>query len=158
MSYLLVHSRSSHNDAKYLSTFTPCNIEYNGRLYPSIENAFQAAKLQFITTFTDVSHIYNKFVNVSPATAKYLGNKSSFNKFGITLDTLKWNTNSTRIMKTLIQLRKNIDPLFTNIINSVDYIYHYERGGKNSYWGGHFDKKTLEFVGHNMYGKLLKQY
>ena len=153
--YLLVHSRGASGDAKYLSSFAPCNIQYNDRNFPTIENAFQAAKLEYVSGLSDLSEIYKQFENVQPAQAKKLGSKSSFKKLGITLDVHNWNINSTRIMTNLIQLRSEVDPLFLSIRRKYDKIYHYERSGSKSYWGGYFDKKTKQFVGQNMYGQLL---
>lgn len=51
----------------FLSNFYPCMVEFDGDLYPSVENAFQAAKT------LDKNDRMNFQVIDSPALAKHLG-------------------------------------------------------------------------------------
>jgi ribA/ribD-fused uncharacterized protein len=53
---------------RWLSNFWPCSIEYEGIVYPSVENAYQAAKT------TDLE-IRQEFVFMSPFVAKEEGRK-----------------------------------------------------------------------------------
>ena len=51
----------------FLSNFYPCKVEYEGSIYPSVENAYQASKTAL--------HRRRKFVSISPKEAKRKGRK-----------------------------------------------------------------------------------
>jgi predicted NAD-dependent protein-ADP-ribosyltransferase YbiA (DUF1768 family) len=156
--YLLVHSRSKCNDGKYLSTFASVNICINDTLYPSVENAFQALKLDFLDEDSDMyclEEFKSKFKTCSAKEAKTLGSKTSFKRFKLKLNTEKWNTKSVGLMYLLLSIRLSNDVKFKQVIEKYGNFYHYERSGPKSFWGGYFDSNTKEFVGNNQYGKLL---
>ena len=50
---------------RWLSNFVECDIEYNGFIYPSVENAYQAAKMKYKEDSL-------KFLNVTSGRAKQL--------------------------------------------------------------------------------------
>ena len=155
--YILVHSRGASDDAKYLSSFTPCVVTWRNKTYPSVENAFQAAKLSYLQNESDnLEALYKQFTSVSSAEAKKLGTATSFKKHGIILDKKIWNQNSINIMKELLITRYNNDSKFASLLEKYDKFYHFERSGNRSFWGGYFEKESGNFVGQNMYGKLLK--
>lgn len=52
---------------RFLSNFWPCQIEYEGVVYPSVENAYQAAK-----TYDENRHQY---IAITPGQAKRLAKK-----------------------------------------------------------------------------------
>ena len=51
----------------FLSNFYPCKVEYEGLVYPSVENAYQASKT--------APHRRREFLNISPKEAKRKGKK-----------------------------------------------------------------------------------
>ena len=51
-------------DCPFLSNFHPCEIQYGGIIYPSVENAYQAQKCP---------ERAEEFVNISARDAKNLG-------------------------------------------------------------------------------------
>lgn len=156
MAVLLVHSRAKSRDGKYLSTFTPFEMVFNGEKYPSVENAFQAAKLSYACGSDDnIAQLRTLLKECSAKDAKALCGKNGFKKYNLTLDTVKWNRNSVNIMKGLIHKRSLQDVDFRVLLKRYDYFYHFERSGKHSFWGGCFRKESGEFLGGNMYGKIL---
>lgn len=58
---------------RFLSNFWPCQILMEGIIYPSIENAYQAAK-------TLDRDLRTQFVDISPGEAKKLGRKLQLRK------------------------------------------------------------------------------
>ncbi|MEN9552051.1 MAG: hypothetical protein RI935_428 [Candidatus Parcubacteria bacterium] len=56
-----------------LSNMWPCQVVFEGVIYPSSENAYQAAK--FSTVQQDQRYLRSQFVFVSPKQAKTLGQK-----------------------------------------------------------------------------------
>ena len=158
--YLLVHSRSKCNDGKYLSTFACVNICINNTIYPSVENAFQALKLDFLDEESNMyclEELKTKFKTCSAKEAKTLGSKTSFKRFKLKLNIEKWNTKSVELMYLLLSIRLSNDLKFKNIIEKYNNFYHYERSGPKSFWGGYFDSNLKIFVGYNQYGKLLSK-
>jgi hypothetical protein len=158
--YLLVHSRAATTDGKYLSTFVLNKICHLSKVFPSVEHAFQFSKLSYLDSeISDAMYdkLYNHVLGLSPPEAKSFGSKTNFKKLKINLNTELWNKNSVSVMKTLLIERSKNDLLFNEIIKKFDKIYHYERSGPKSFWGGSFKKNTKVFVGVNMYGKLLEE-
>ena len=60
---------SFHGDHRWLSNFWPCRVEFEGAVYPSVENAYQAAK------FSPVER--SVFVLCTSGQAKRLGRSMS---------------------------------------------------------------------------------
>ena len=156
--YLLVHSRAKSEDGKYLSSMNPFIIKYENVEYKSIENAFQAAKIKFsMGNNEDLIRVFNCIINAEPKESKKFGTATFFKKNNIKLDRKKWNTESVQIMEKLLQTRYDSDVNFKNIVDKYETFFHYERSGSRSFWGGFFEKSSGNFVGNNMYGKLLKK-
>ena len=146
---------------KRLSNFYPSPVYYNGFMYPSIENAFQAAKYECSSKPGIAEELAER--RVTPAMAKSLGSKSGMKKRGAVLDVNKWNAKSVRMMKQLVNSRMKTDGLYREIIlkarkDKVPF-FHFERSGRKSFWGGNFPQGTSQipsnFVGENMLGKIL---
>ena len=152
MKYLLFHSRAKDPDGKVLSNFYPCSFVYNDRHFHSVEEAFQCMKF----TFSSNPDLYNQVFN-DPKLAKSAGSKSGMKKFKCVLNISDWNQNSKRIMKEIMSARYDSDTLFRNILNRCKneniMLYHFERSGAKSFWGGCFKDGT--FVGNNALGKII---
>lgn len=59
---------------EWLSNFYPCEVTYKGTTYPSVENAYQAAKMDMAQCYPHELHALR---SCSPGTAKRLGSKSN---------------------------------------------------------------------------------
>lgn len=156
--YVYFHSRSKGADEKYLSNFSDAvPIPYKGVVFPSIENAFQAAKYLY-SSRTDR---FATIANMTPVQARTAGSKSGMKKVGAVLDVSKWNEMNTGIMRALIRIRITHDHRFRRLLKDArDHnikLLHYE-GGAEPYWGGYFkgSKKSLDaFYGRNMLGEIM---
>lgn len=122
---------------KFLSNFWPCEVELDGKIYPSVEHAYQAAK-------TLVEDDREKIKNTErPEQAKKLGKKLSIRP--------DWDKVKVEIMKDLVR-QKFKDPDLKIFLLETNYDYIQE--GNN--WGDKFwgvDLKTGK--GDNMLGKIL---
>lgn len=72
---------------RFLSNFYPAPVGYEGQLYPSVENAYQAAK-------TEDKALRRSFLNISPAQAKKMGRKLRLRR--------DWDQIKERIMEMLL--------------------------------------------------------
>ena len=149
---LLFHSRAKDPRGKVLSNFYPCNFIYNERVFHSVEEAFQCMKFEYSSR----PDLYDQ-VFTDPKAAKSAGSKTGMKKLKCVLNVEKWNNNSVQIMKDIIAARYSYDQEFKNIVdqckNENIELYHFERTGEKSFWGGCF--KDGKFVGNNMLGKII---
>lgn len=165
MNYILFYSKSKNLDHRYLSNFqvfdkgfvvdeTFAFKELIGRRFHSIENAFQASKLCCAHFDTEQIDLLEK---ISPVEARRYGSKMNFKKHNKALDVEAWNRVSTTVMKHLLKLRYEYDECFRKSIEEAKQkkmnLYHFERSGEKSYWGGFF--KDGQWKGKNMLGKLM---
>lgn len=157
--YVLFFSKAKDPTARYLSNFTEAPVEYNGVVFPSIENAFQAAKYAHSTQ----PHLFAELASMTPAEAKSAGSKSGMKKRGATLDLSTWNNLSPRVMKQLVEQRMKTDARYKELIlqgrrDGVAFL-HFERSGANSLWGGSFPKtmprEAAYFEGGNGLGLIM---
>ena len=166
MSSLQFFSKSKDSSARYLSNFTiiidgltiPNDFiieELRGHVYPSVENAFQAAKYVLAGNL----EVALELKSVTPVISKSMGSKSGMKKNNNTLDICIWTRFSYIVMKQLIQERANIDELFKSIIKSAKVnkisLKHFERSGVKSFWGGCF--KEGVWVGNNALGCIMEE-
>lgn len=148
---ILFFSKGKNMSQKILSNFQETPIAYKNVIFPSVENAFQAAKF----LYSDHPQMFENVRIMTPKEAKSFGSKASMKKNNVHLTTSDWNANKTEIMKKLIAIRFREDNSFRKIVVSARktnrILYHFERSG--AYWGGHF--KNGEFVGQNILGKII---
>ena len=157
--YLLFFSKARDLTARYLSNFTEAPVEYNGVVFPSIENAFQAAKFLHSTK----PHLFAELASMTPAEAKSAGSRTGMKKRGATLDLATWDKVSLTLMKQLVEQRMKTDARYKEIIeqgrrDGVAFL-HFERSGAKSLWGGSFPKDFPKapayFHGANRLGRIL---
>ena len=116
----------------FLSNFYNCKIKYEGILYPSVENAYQASKtLDFEER--------KQFIHITPEQARQLGKQLKLRKDHCNL--------KLRIMKELLQIKFNNKELKLKLLSTGDEWL--EEKNKNTYWG------TCNGIGENNLGKLL---
>ena len=122
----------------WLSNFFPIKIEYDGIVYPSVENAYQAGKL------------INKkdrevFIGITPGKAKRLWrNYPTYNL------TEEFRLN---LMYQLLSIKFNQEPFKTQLINTGDCYIQEGTGWFNPFWG----KQLSTGEGKNMLGHLIMQ-
>ena len=156
---------------KHLSNFrtlTPQTLSFMGMEFASIEHAFQGAKYlhttrpELLSTFS-INGVHGQ---LSGAKIKSAGGRAAMKSHGVELDLSAWDQHSLEYMKLLIRARTKVDRLYRDLIAGFakhkTRIYHFERSGPKSYWGGFFPKDATRgdpnaWQGKNMLGKLLME-
>lgn len=118
----------------FLSSMYMCNVEYNGVVYPSAENAFQAAKC--------VSEEDKKiFRTCTPVQAKRLGRRVQLRP--------DWNKERVHVMLHIVynKFSQNVE-LKQKLLNITEPIIE-ENTWNDTFWG------VCNNVGQNMLGKIL---
>lgn len=124
---------------RFLSNFHICEIEYEGRTYPSTENAYQAAK------FPDA--IRKKFENIEPKDAKALGGSLKMSKE----EQERWDLKRLDIMRDLSYIKYQDPTLRKKLLETGDRYLE-----ETNYWGDTFWGVHKKF-GENKLGKLLME-
>ena len=128
-------------DTLYLDNFYPCNVEYEGMIYPSAEHAFQAAK-------TLDMNIRKRFQYYdTPKKAKQAGRRLKLRS--------DWEEVKIPIMKEIVKnkfLRNDAEQDIRTLLLATGDA-HLEEGNKHGdkFWG------TVEGVGRNELGKILME-
>ena len=157
---MLFWSRSGDEEARYLSNFQPCPISVGedfpvecmrGLTFPSVEHAFQAAKLGF-SSGDPGAKLQELRSPIPPVLAKKAGTRAAWTRFGLVLDTAAWGEACLDVMERLVAARAASDPRFVEIATRAGELRHYERFG--GFWGCR-RAKTGEWVGENHLGKII---
>ena len=124
----------------FLSNFYPCIVEYEGKLYPSAEHAFQAAK----TLDPEIRAEFAVFP--TPADAKYFGRKIHLRD--------DWEDVKDDIMLKILESKftrtQEFGPdLKALLLNTGDAELEEGNNHGDKYWG------TVKGVGKNMLGISL---
>jgi ribA/ribD-fused uncharacterized protein len=121
---------------RFLSNFWPCQVEYDGDNYPSVENAYQAAKFN--------KEERSVFKRCTAGEAKKLGQKATL------VD--NWEDKKIDIMKNLVlqKFTKNETLKQQLILTSGQYIEEGNTWG-DVFWG------TCNGVGKNNLGKIIME-
>ena len=159
----LFYSKSKNLDLRYLSNFEKSKVSYKGKSYPSVESGFQGLKY-FISGCKEVASKFElggKYENLDSSEIKKLGGKGGFKKNKCELDVDKWNKESVGIMRKLLESRYDNDIRFKTILDGLNVkLFHFERSGVKSFWGGNWEKNDIirnkeTFRGQNKLGELL---
>lgn len=126
--------RSFKGENYFLSNFYPCDIEYEGRHYASVECAYQAAK-----TLDD--NVRYRFTMSSSVEAKRLGRRVQLRD---NWDTIKYN-----IMYELLKLKFKNKELKSKLLATGDAYLEEGNYWNDRYWG------VCRGEGQNNLGKLL---
>ncbi len=100
--------------------------------FPSIENAFQAAKYLTLKTGNPDEHLI-ELQNCNAKMAKSMGTKKYFRQNGFRLDVDKWNDIHIHVMSNLVQQRYRGDPIFAEIIKNNRGCWRYHPDQNNNY-------------------------
>lgn len=125
---------------RWLSNFWPCNLSCAGLIYPSVENAYQAAKCLYRT---DVP----QFTNLTPGQAKRLSREIEIRP--------DWEDAKVGVMRELLAIK--FGPLHPKLrqmlLDTGDAELQEGNRWHDTYWG--VDLTTGK--GQNNLGKLLMQ-
>ena len=120
---------------RFLSNFCECPITFEGLEYPSVENAYQAAKTLDI-------ELRKQFQNITPKESKSLGKK-----IGIRSD---WEMVKLDVMLKLSLEKFTRHPhLGTQLIETDDSYLEETNWWGDTFWGTH------NGIGENNLGKIL---
>jgi hypothetical protein len=120
----------------FLSNFYPCNVDYEGIMYPSSEHAYQAAKVIDEKTRREVSQL------IFPAAAKKVGKKLKLRPF--------WEEIKIGIMTDIIRIKftQNEDCKIRLLATGDEELVEHNTW-RDTFWGVYFNK------GENHLGKIL---
>lgn len=169
---LIFYFKSKNLDARYLSNTTvfekgylmidpdifptPNNI-LKKKKFHSIEHAFQVYKLSISNASENIIDDLIKTTDVK--IVKQMGGKTFFKRNNLVLDIPKWNNMSDKFLRYLVRQRLHVDDKYKNIVQSCVKndikLYHFDRCGEKSRYGGYFKKSTGNWVGKNLLSKII---
>lgn len=141
-----------------LSNFWPAQVTIDGRTYPSVEAAFQAAK----ALHSDKPEMAKDFevggsVGPDPAVAKQHGSRKVYVAKGAKLKAKEWEAARDAAMMKILQARYDQDEVFRQILEATKALninlVHFERSGPKAYWGGLVKDGVVQ--GRNRLGEML---
>lgn len=121
---------------RFLSNFWPCSVLYEGIVYPSSENAFQAAK----TLDMDARKVF-AIKEVTPAMSKHLGRAIALRSF--------WDTIKLGVMRDILEAKFQNQELRDKLIATGDAELIEGNTWGDTYWG------VCNGKGTNFLGKSL---
>lgn len=119
---------------RFLSNFWSCFVKYEGVTYPSVENAYQAAKMEY-----EGDKI--RFIDIKASEAKKLGRVLPMRS--------DWDSIKLDIMYDLVKQKFSVEPLDHFLLNTGDQELQEGNWWGDTYWG------TVNGVGFNYLGKIL---
>ncbi len=133
---------SFRGDYAFLSNYHPCEINFGGIIYPSIENAFQASKS------VDPS-LLKLFAQNTPGEAKARGNEIQCRK--------DWNEIKVQLMKDLLELKFKDTDLRGRLELTGELELNEGNWWHDNFWGECTCEKchVLHDADSNTLGKLL---
>lgn len=133
LNVLFIAITSFRGKARFLSNFYPAPVTLDGVVYPTVENAYQAAK-------TDNPEERRKFVNISPAEAKAIAPKRPSD----------WKSRSLLIMEDLVRQKFKQHPeLGQRLVETYP-----RQLIEGNYWNDTFFG-VCRGIGENHLGKIL---
>jgi ribA/ribD-fused uncharacterized protein len=134
---------SFQGEFRWLSNFWPAQVTLDGRVYPSVEHAYQAAK-------TKGPEARKKFQDPSlkASVAKRLGSPAGMLSYGLRIRP-DWNEVRLGIMEGLIRQKFSRAPLRDKLLATGDAILVEGNYWNDQFWG------VCRGVGENHLGKIL---
>ena len=129
------------HDHFFLSNFFPCEIEYEGEIYPSTENAFQAAKSPF--------GFRARFQGCSPREARRLGRETPMPLRSLEV----WDAGRRVEVMLEVNMSKFLShkDLGDRLLGTGDALLEEANDWGDAYWG------TVDGEGFNMLGRILME-
>lgn len=128
------------DEYKFLSNFYTCAIEFEGVIYPTVENAYQAAKTE------NINH-RRPFAACTPAQAKKLG------KYLTLRD--NWEYEKATYMLNLVSQKFKDPVLAQRLLDTGEDILIEGNYWHDNYWGMCTCEKCKETLYINTLGKIL---
>lgn len=123
-------------DFRWLSNFAPVNVNFNGVIFPSTENAYQAAKCKY-------KEDMEQFINCTAGQAKRKSKRIAIRD--------DWDQVKLGIMEDLLRQKFNQEPYKTNLINTREEFIQ-----EGNTWGDVFCGVNIQTgFGENNLGKLI---
>lgn len=122
------------DEFQFLSNFYECEVEFEGLKFPSVEAAYQAAKLLDINKRA-------KFQTMTPSEAKRAGKASKIRP--------DWDNIRLSVMETLLRQKFSQPELKNALLMTQDFELIEGNWWKDTFWG------VCNGVGENHLGKLL---
>ena len=154
-----------------LSNFSKHNVEYEGKVYPTVEHAFQAQKggclikinkdkksIEKIPLEKEKQEEFIEKVRAleTAEQAKSAGGKGAMKTAGIAMDPVCWDSKRNNIMDALIRSKVERHEDIRNILDIVKQqniqLVHFSR--MDMEWGAHVNPNTNEITGKNKLGEL----
>lgn len=126
---------SFRDEYSFLSNFYPSIVEFEGHVYPTVENAYQAAKCENIND-------RKQFLNIKPGHAKRLGAK---------IKRKNWFDINIEIMKQLLTKKFSDQKLREKLLATGNNELIEGNNWNDIFWG------VCNGIGENHLGKLLMQ-
>jgi len=135
--------RQFNNEYEKFSNFYPCTVFFEGRNYPTIEHAFQAAKSKSWKFRKNVSEVPVD----KPGYTKKLGRTVPLRK--------DWEMVKISIMRRLLIQKFSLDEFKTLLTSTDDADIVEGNYWHDNYWGNCYCAKCKDIEGKNQLGKLL---
>jgi len=131
----------------FLSNFYPSPVEYEGLTYPSVENAFQAAKT--------APHRREVFTRISPKEAKRMGRKVP-----LLGGAGYWESRKVKVMEELIRKKFTQNPeLGQKLLQTGNALLIEGNTWGDEFWGVNLKKPESNspwgYAGKNLLGQIL---
>ena len=127
------------DEYSFLSNFYPSPLTYKGVRYPTVENAFQAQKVDNVPNRADLIH---EFTKIPPSQAKRLGRKVPMRS--------DWDVIKLNIMNELVDLKFTQNKhLAHKLLETGDAILIEGNTWNDTYWG------VCRGTGKNHLGQIL---
>ena len=124
------------NAYAFLSNFYPCQIEYEGIIFPSVEHAYQAAK-------TPIKSIRLECLDMRPREAK---------KWGTTIPIRQdWEDVNLDIMRELTRKKFSHPSFAKKLLDTGDVVIEETNYWHDTFWG------VCNGIGENWLGKILME-
>lgn len=152
---------------KELSNFAAAAapIVIEGRSYPTVEHAFQAAKYLRCATPKVAAHAVATDFEVggkikTARAAKSSGGRGGMTKRSCALDIAAWAREADGVMQAALRARAETDARFASVLTATRrqrvQLVHFERSSAKSYWGGSISSDGA-IVGRNRLGEMLME-
>lgn len=126
------------NEYRFLSNFHPCLIDFEGKIYNSVEHAYQAAKTRDENTRDLIR------ASATSGTAKRLGQRLTLRK--------DWEDIKIDIMRDLVRKKFNLVTLKSALLLTGN-----EELVEGNWWGDRFWGQSPLGQGKNWLGKILME-
>lgn len=133
---------SFSGEYRFLSNFWPCTVTLDGEQYPSVEHAYQAAKIP--CAWEAAPQARRAIADLpTPGQAKQAGKRISIRE--------GWESHRIFVMRELLQQKFSTDPLRSQLI--ATYPFHLEEGNTwgDTFWG------VCKGRGQNVLGRMLME-